>query len=376
MSLLEKAKRGNEKDKSQKGSSLFAKALSARRPGAPEPVPMHPLAPELPAAEEPDTSPPAPEQITEILQSPEEPTESLPAPEPQALAEEPSPAFELIGAAGLRLSLEDLPAGPESMLAVWALIAGIPGLDSLALYLAGDGFFLPAACKGFPSQGNEGIPLSLAPSLITGGSALSPELASLVAPALGVDPSTRLWVSLLSRGSLPLGLWAYQAAGLESSPAAVQTELCELLASSSARLPDLPMAGAGKEATRTLLEACEKFSSASIFLFDLAPLCAGIEKAPALLGIKPQALRSIFIAGCERILSTAGLSLAIGEGGVCCIFGSASKVDPALALFQFRKTLKRLLPTLSSAAFPEGRAIRLDPSSPTALEELSAFLSE
>ena len=51
-------------------------------------------------------------------------------------------------------------------------------------------------------------------------------------------------------------------------------------------------------------------------------------------------------------------------------------MDPDLALFQFKKTLRRILPFLAAGAFPEGRALAFDPSSEMARGEIRSLLSQ
>jgi hypothetical protein len=289
-------------------------------------------------------------------------------------------AFDASGLDELSRQLDALPQTFDSILQLWTLSSSTLPLASLALFLPHDELLLPAAHRGFPLGGKEGLPLSLADSLPKPGASLEPEAAARCAAILGSPAVPSLRAAVMWPETGLSGMWLYQDSRLETASPDVQSRLGELLAHAADRLPAVALPLPAANPAGILLEAAWKYPSASVFSFDLSSFFAqspGAGRSSSLSpGIGLEALRASFLGACSRILSQGGLALAYEKGSVGCILGSGSTADPDLALFQFKKTLKRILPFLSAAPFPEGRALRLDPSAETALEELSRFLFE
>ncbi len=327
MSLLEKAIRGPAISPAQPRTSLFTRALAAREP------------------------------------------EARAAPEDFG-----ADAFNAGGFEGLRGELTALRPEFDSFLQAWTLVFERVRLAAIALFLPKDGFLALAAQNGFPAGTEEAIPLSIANPPHRSGEALANEAKALLAPILGVPLSLSLRASSMRTESGLAGMWVYHDPALDSSQAEVRAELGAILAGALSTYPAISLESPSANAPAALLAAGRKFSSAAVLSFEL-PTIREIELS-RFKGLTPNALRSVFIAAYRRILAQGGSVLAFGERSVGCALGSATAVDPDLALFQLKKTIKRILPFLSAEFSPEGRALRLDPSSETAFEELSRFLSE
>jgi hypothetical protein len=213
--------------------------------------------------------------------------------------------------------------------------------------------------------------MSLALSLQKGVEALGNEAKALLAPILGVPLSLSLRAAATRPESSFVGLWVYHDPILDVSSAEIQAKLKALLARSGATFPELSIATTVSDPVRVLAAAARKFHSALAFSFDLSSFNT---EDPRFRGLETIALRSAFIAACGRILSQGGTTIAYGEQSVACVLGSGSAIDPDLALFQFAKTLRRILPFLAVSSFPEGRALGFDPSSERDLKNLSRFL--
>jgi hypothetical protein len=327
MSLFEKANRGTERKETRADTSLFNKALAAREPRI-QPLPVE--------------------------------------------------DFDTGSFAELEAALATIAPNPDSVLQLWPLVSSRLPLSDLALFLPrGDSLAL-AAKKGFQAGQEGSISLSLLDRKAKAGEALDPSAAGLFAPLLGVERLRPLRSSLVWPESGLFGLWIYSDPGLEASRPETQSRLGELLAQAGLGLPPLSLAETAVEPATLLLESSWRYASVSAFAFDLAPQLAGrwsVEPGNDSPGFAGETIRSAFLAGCGRILSKGGLALAYGASRVGCILGSAPTLEPDLALFQFNKTLRRILPAFAAAPFPEGRALRLDPASETAIEELSRFLA-
>jgi hypothetical protein len=332
MSLLEKAS-GGHKGKSlpsQARTSLFTRAMAATREDEGHPAPKAPI-----------------------------PSDAIPMFPSRPMDE-------------LKTALAALPPRYDSILSAWSLISSKLPLAAIALFLPQDDFLAIAAQSGFPSGTADSIPFSLAPSSQKNGEPLGNEAKALIAPLLGVDRGMDLRAASMWSDIGLAGVWIYRDASLESSPAELRSRLSSLLAGAADSLPASSMARGDPKPARSILEKVRKYPSAAAFRFDLDAL---LGESEAYRGIAPNALRSAFLSACGKILAQGGASLAYGEASVACVLGSSSSVDSELALFQFSKTLKRTLPFLAGAGFPEGRALGFDPSSDQAPEELSRFLS-
>ena len=203
-----------------------------------------------------------------------------------------------------------------------------------------------------------------------GGEPLAKEAKALLAPVLGVPVSMVLRAAPLWSDAGLLGLWIYHDPALEGASEEAMDELLGILSCPSSKVLGFSLESPSAEPARQILAASKRFSSVSVACFDLDPLFDS-DKLPG--GVERDAVRSAFLASCRKILSSSGTALACGDSSVVCALGSSSDAD--LALFQFAKTLKRILPFFASLSFPAGRALNLDPASAGAAEELSRFIS-
>jgi hypothetical protein len=276
--------------------------------------------------------------------------------------------FEELGRA-----LDALPRNADSMLEAWSIVSERIPLAAIALFIPRDFQLALAGQLGFPSGTEDPIPQSLATPALDGVEPLESEARALVAPLLGVPLSLGLRATSMTSASGQLGLWVYYDPRLDAAKPEIRASLGELLRRAAGSLAPAPALQLAADPPRALLAAASKFRSASILVFDLSPL-DGLAEARS-RGLKPGAIRSAFLVASERMLAQGGSAFAFGEWSVGCVLVSSSTIDPLLSLFQFKKTLRRILPFLAGSSFPEGRAIGLEPSSESALEELSAFLN-
>jgi hypothetical protein len=292
------------------------------------------------------------------------------------LARETVPtAIDIASLDDLRRDLEALPPYFDSILHAWSLVSERAPIASVALFLPGKDRLVLCASKGFAKARDGSVALSLIGSLQKDGEALDPDACDLVAPIIGLSSSFTLRAATLRMTSNLAGLWVYGDPAIDMAESTSQAAIGTTLAGTAQGLPALPIAEAHIDPALVLLDAARKYHSASVFVFDLSSFGGGVIEQ-GLKGLRPSAIRSSFIAACVKILSQSGLALPFGENSVGCILGAASSMDPDLALFQFSKTMKRILPYLAALSFPEGRALHLDPFSENALGELSRFLSD
>jgi len=176
---------------------------------------------------------------------------------------------------------------------------------------------------------------------------------------------------MLASGNVA-GLWVYYDPSLDGSSELSQDMLGSFLSRAAEGFQALNIASPVADAPRAILAISRSYASASIFTFDFRDAFA---EEPRFKGLRPRALLSAFMEACSRLLINNGAAFCCEGERVACLLGSSTRADPDLALFQFRKSLKRLLPRFASSSFPEGRAFFLDPSSKSALEELRSFLA-
>lgn len=258
----------------------------------------------------------------------------------------------------------------DAVIALWELCSSHLPLAALALFLPRGDFLALAAKSGFPAGRSEPLPQSTAPSKEREGYPLPSDAKALIAPLLGVGAGMELRAtSLRSDSGALVGLWVYHAPALEGRGAEI-AEVSKLLASGARLLQGFALERTEEDCLPRLLEASRRFPSAIILRFELSRL---FESGICLHGIEREALRSAFLAACRKLLGESGFALAWGDSAVACLLGSSS--DPELALFQFSKTLRRLLPFIAVSGFPPAVAEGLAPASPAAAEELERFLS-
>lgn len=274
------------------------------------------------------------------------------------------------GAQSIADSIAALPSSTDSMIALWGICSSRLPLAAISLFLPRDDFLSLGARSGFPAGSNDSIPASIIPSSVKNGQPLANEAKALLAPVLGVPLGMSLRATSLWSDAGLLGLWIYHDPALEGAGEEAMDELVGILSSPSAKILGFSLESPPPNPAERLLAASERFSSVSIARFDLDPLLDS-DGLPS--GVEREAVRSAFLASCRKILSSNGAAFACGDSSVACALGSSSDSD--LALFQFSKTLKRILPLFASLPFPAGRAMKLDPASAGAAEELSRFIS-
>lgn len=263
--------------------------------------------------------------------------------------------------AALGLELQALGQGPDGLLLVFQRLSEALPLAGLALFTARDGAFRPAACLGFKVDEGERIEEAAAAEALKDTASLNEGWASLLSFPDG-SGQCRLRAE---RSQGEEGLWLYGDPRLDSS----SPELCGAVAGLFRSLPD-----AGPFPADTLPEGrlpCllgEGYATA--FCFDCSAAAEAEESLPGLTRHgRAAALRS----AAELILGSGGKALFVGDFSVLALLYSNQSVDEELALFQFRKSLARALPSLQSSELPKGRALGVDSHAPEAGESLERF---
>jgi hypothetical protein len=297
--------------------------------------------------------------------------------EPPAIPSRPQAASFSVtseGLSSLEAELLALPPTHDAYLAAWSKAFAALRLASIALFMPRGDSLVPAARIGFPSRPMSSVPSHTAERAGGGRDPLDRTSAESLCAALGVSPSLPIRASAVHSGSRVAALWVYRDALLETSPRDIQSRLGAALASASGRgAPLVSILGVSGAPDRELLDSVAQSAKASFFLFDLARLSD--EMAASCPGVSAGLLASTFALACSSILSGEGASVQCGNMRIGCALGSSTSSDHELALFQFVKSLKRLLPFLAVASFPSGRSMTLSPSSPGAHSELAAFLA-
>jgi hypothetical protein len=274
------------------------------------------------------------------------------------------------GAQAIADAVTALPSSTDSMIALWGICSSRLPLAALSLFLPRDDFLSLGARSGFPSGSGDPIPVSIAPPSAKSGELLAKEAKALLAPLLGVPLSMALRAAPLWSDAGLLALWIYHDPALEGASEEAMDELVGILSNPVSKIMGFSLESPPSDPEAKLLAAAKRFPSVSVARFDLDPL---FESNSLPSGVERETVRSAFLASCRKILGSSGAALAFGDSSVACALGSSS--DAELALFQFSKTLRRILPFFSSLPFPSGRALSLDPASAGAAEELSRFIS-
>jgi hypothetical protein len=342
MSLLEKAISGKTGEEAPRAArtSLFARAVAANR--------------------EAETEPPSSIEI---------PVDRLFANEP---ASEGRP-LSLDRLDEFQRLFDALPPRYDSLISAWSFAIESLPLDAMALFIPKGEFLSLAASIGFPAGTDEPLPASIAPARAKPCESLGSEARAIAAPVLGLSLGASLRATSVWADSSLAGLWVYHDDRLDSASQDELSEIEAALARSFSKLHVLMMAVPAANPARDIMETARKFASASIFRLDLPD---GSKLSDPLRSVALRTMRSATLAACRDLLAQSGSALAFGESSVACMLGSASSADPDLSLFQFSKTLRRVLPFLSQAAFPSARALLLDPASDRCLGDLTAFLAE
>jgi hypothetical protein len=228
-------------------------------------------------------------------------------------------------------------------LAFQRLCEALP-LAGLALFIARDGALRPAAQLGF----------RLAKDGRFDGAALSAALkdpSALNRAALSIlsfpDAAGRCAFRAEGSGGEGAPLWIYGDPRLDSS----SPELCGAVAGLFRSIPP-----GGPFPSDTLptgqLPSLLGEGYATAFCFDCSITAGAEESVPGLTGFgKAAALRS----AADLILGNGGKALLVGDFTVLALLYSNQSVDEELALFQFRKSLARALPSLQSSRADEKR---------------------
>jgi len=344
MGLLEKAIRETEIPSSGSGrSSLYAKAIAATSSTA------------------------SPESRAKAV------PERLPQPSPPRRATS-SLAFTPEALSSLESELSAISPTHDAYLASWSKASSILRLSSFALFMPRGDSLVPVARIGFPQKPIAAVPSLTAEHAQGGRDPLDQTASDALSAALGATPSLPLRAAAMHSGSRITALWVYRDAALETSPRDLQSRLGATLSSMSRRgAPLVHILGASTKPERVLLDSVSHSARASLFLFDLSRLYGEISASCP--GISTELLLSSFAAACSSILSGEGAAAPCGPSRIGCALGSSSSTDHELALFQFGKSLKRLLPFLSVASFPSGRSASIATSSADAASELARFLA-
>ncbi len=319
------------------------------------------------------------ETLSEEAALSEEPglSEALPLPGELAQSEEAPPDFPLsLGdLASLRDELLALRVSTDYVLACYARIAEVIPFQALGLFLAEGERLLLAASFGFPASSDDFLPLSLATAVGIEGGELEAEARALISPLLGISPAWPVRsVSLLAEAGV-IGMWVYSEESLQTASPERLAALAALLAAPATRCTaranrEIPKSAAGAE----LLASVGDAAYVSAFILELSFLPEAIgQHVP---GIAVPTLMAAVEDGARRVLGPGGAVSVLPNSRLACLLASSVPLDAELALFQFRKSVKRSLALFEGVELPEGRAIALDLSAEGTAERLAAFLSE
>jgi hypothetical protein len=280
---------------------------------------------------------------------------------------EGSSTFDL---GGLAAELEALPPSFDSPITLWSILCSKLPVAALALFLPEGDFLSLAARSGYPGSSRERLPRSLATEPSLAGKPLPPDAKALLSPVLGIPFDTELFSAPMLLGDRLAGLWVFHDPRIEgASPEGAK--IARLLSGTGNKFPDASIELPPKDPVAGLLAAAKRFPSVAVTKFDLSPL---LESPSLPRGLEASTLSSLFLSACRRVISASGSAILYGESSAVCVIGPAS--DAELARFQLVKTLKRILPYFSAAAFPDSSALKLAPDSACAADELFRFLSD
>ena len=284
--------------------------------------------------------------------------------------------FSIDEIAALETELLDLPDSADYFLAVFERVSEALPLKAIALFLPELDGLAAAASLGFPAASTDYVPESLAMRSGRPGSLLPPEDAALLSSLLGVPSALPLHGAAMTGGAGEiLGQWIFADDDLDRADETTITALGRLLAAPGRRgVQALAIATPSPDPAAELLSAGPGESWAAAFRLDLAP--SYLEFDLRVPGILSSSFRSVFVSAAVHVLGRRGAAVLTEDGFLACLFFSSTALDPDLALFQFRKSLKRALPLFEGIELPSGKAISLDLASVTAPAELSRFLAE
>ena len=284
--------------------------------------------------------------------------------------------FSLADIAALEVELLDLPDSPDYFLAVFERVSEAVPLKALALFLPELDGLTAAASLGFPAVSTDYVPESLALRSGEPGSLLPSESAAVLSSLLGVPSALPLRGAAIPgpEGEI-LGQWVFADDNLDWADVATVAALGRLLAAPGRRgAQALTIVKPSPKPAVKLLSSAPDGGWAAAFRLDLAP--SYLEFDLRVPGILSTSFRSVFVSAASQVLGRRGAATLTADGFLACLFFSSTALDPDLALFQFRKSLKRALPLFGGVELPSGKAISLDLASDTAPAELSHFLAE
>ncbi|MGO8694238.1 MAG: hypothetical protein ACLQMF_11290 [Rectinemataceae bacterium] len=285
-------------------------------------------------------------------------------------------AFTIAEIAALEEELLDLRDTPDYFLSVFARISEAVPLGALALFLPREEGLTAAASLGFPAISGEYIPESVARRSVTPGSLLPRESTAVLSSLLGVSSALRLrGATILGPHEEILGQWVFVDGALESADGETVSALGRLLAAPGMRgAPPLVILSPRSDPAGELLSVPRNERYAAALVLDLKPGYAELDlRVPGILSIS---FFSAAAAAARLVLGRSGAAVLTENGLLVCLFFGTSALDPDLALFQFRKSLKRFLPIIEGIELPAGRSSLLDLESGTAKTNLSRFLAE
>ncbi len=275
----------------------------------------------------------------------------------------------------LALELRRQSAGVDELLAAFARISEALPLDCLALLI--------------PEEQGTRIAASLGFRLVA--RACSDCLLEELARAACEDPENpstrRLLGSLLYapeglriRGfvvrdseGLPKALWVYADTRLDASSTAVCAAFDELFAADGRSPAAPPTRQEILDAERAATKLARASGHAAVFLFELGDFIDRLDRRVP--GLERAAVEACLRTAAERVLKNAGAAFCLSEERLAACFYATTPLDAELALAQFRKSLKKLLPFLSIAELPAGKAIGLDLAYEGAKALLARFLA-
>lgn len=281
----------------------------------------------------------------------------------EAPSQPPSPEAYPLGVgdlAALGAELRALGQGPDSLLLVFQRLSEALPLAGLALFTTRDGGFWPVACLGYGVDESGRIEEDAAARALK-----SPSGLDKVAGALLSFPDASKRCSFHAERSQGEGapLWIYGDPRLDSSSP-------ELRAAVSGLFRSIPQGGPFPSDTLPAgrLPSLLGEGYATAFCFDCSAWTDDALPGLTLHG-KAAALRS----AADSILGNEGKAFLLGGFSVLALLYSNQSIDEELALFQFRKSLARALPSLQSSELPKGRALGVDSHAPEAGESIERF---
>jgi hypothetical protein len=109
------------------------------------------------------------------------------------------------------------------------------------------------------------------------------------------------------------------------------------------------------------------------FLFSIGKFELSLEAR--ISGMSANVFEAILLEAAKEILGKQGRAFLIEGEKLLALLPCRQTTDAELGLVQFSKSLKRSLPFMTAASFPEAKARVLDLSSSTGTNELADFIA-